>query len=270
MVGYLYLQFPFLFLFQPPAPRANLFLLNSKKIADFSLFYTLVQYSRIPPGKFPCGDLFYVLMRFCHFLLAACVFAQDGPYAKTNLANSMRLKRQRERAKLEGRERTLDAPYAVAPFSVHCLASIPLTNDPRHPPHSAFDDENGMPYQRFELTPAGRAAVPDDPRTNYWMMAYATLKERKRIARPEAGLSADEVRVLLRSDDKAVAAATGELCLASRLPNVPKMARARAASNPPTKSTGSAFEQARLCRALHLAIARCVAGRRRWRSLRSS
>lgn len=47
-------------------------------------------------------------------VLVACVCAQDDPYAKTNLANSMKLKRQRERAKLEGRERTLDAPYAAA------------------------------------------------------------------------------------------------------------------------------------------------------------
>lgn len=48
------------------------------------------------------------------FLLVACVCAQDDPYAKVNLANSMKIKRQRERAKLLGRERTLDAPCAAA------------------------------------------------------------------------------------------------------------------------------------------------------------
>lgn len=125
-----------------------------------------------------------------------------------------------------------------------------------------------MPYERFELTPAGRAAVPEDPRMHYWMVAYATLKEKKSVSRPEVDLNADEIKSLLRSDEKAVAAATGELCLAGRLPDVPQTARP--ASNPPADPTDRTSETARLSDAPCSAFVCCMLDRKRCRSSRSS
>ena len=71
------------------------------------------------------------------------------------------------------------------------------------------------------------------------MMAYATLKEKKRIARPEADLNGDEIRELLRSDEKQIAAATGELCLAGRMPDITKQACTRRVE-PAHDTTGNA------------------------------